>query len=186
MKLVIGLTGRMGSGKTSVSKYLSRKYGASEMRFSQILMDILDRLYLEHRRENLQKLGECVRKALGMDVIVNAFENDLRNENSDIIVVDGIRYKNEVDMLRRFRDNVLIFIDAPARLRYERCRKRGEKGESSINFKEFLMAEKRETERYIDEIGEVADYRIENIGTLEDLYQKVDEIMEKILKNEED
>ncbi|OYT40408.1 MAG: hypothetical protein B6U86_04020 [Candidatus Altiarchaeales archaeon ex4484_43] len=176
MKLVIGLAGRMGSGKTVVCNYLHERYGAKQMRFSQILMDILDRLYLPHEREYLQKLGHSLRTSLGEDVIVNAFEEDMKRGPSKIIAIDGIRYMNEVKMLRKFEENLLIFVDAPVDIRFRRCRARGEKGEGKTKFEEFLRAEERETERYIDEIGKIADYRIENTKSLKELYEEVDGI----------
>jgi dephospho-CoA kinase len=88
MQLVIGLVGRIGSGKTAVSEYLQEKYGAKEHRFSQILMDILDRLYLPHERAHLQNLGRSLRAELGEDVIVNAFRQDLERDISEILIVD--------------------------------------------------------------------------------------------------
>lgn len=182
MKLVIGLSGSIGSGKTTVSEHLQNNYGASKRGYSQILMDILDRLYLPHEREYLQKIGASLRDSLCEDVIVNAFQKDLEKDSSEIIVIDGIRYMNEVDMLRRFENNILLFIDAPVEMRYERCRRRGEKGEDRISFEEFLMAENRETERQIPEIKKVAEYVIENTGTLEELLKRVDEILEGRLR----
>lgn len=182
MKLLIGLAGSIGSGKTIISEHLHERYKASEKRFSQILMDILDRLYLTYERKNLQKLGACLRESLGEDVIVNAFQKDLEKDDSDIIVIDGIRYMNEVNMLRKFENNILLFIDAPSELRYKRCRKRGEKGENKIDFEEFLKAEKMETERYLPEIEKIADYRIKNNGTTEELFQRIDEILKGKLK----
>ena len=179
MKLIIGLAGRMGSGKTVVCNYLHGRYGAKQMRFSQILMDILDRLYLPHEREYLQKLGHSLRTSLGEDVIVNAFEKDMERVTSRVVAIDGIRYVNEVKMLRKFEDNLLIFVDAPVDIRFRRCRARGEEGEDKIEFEEFLRAEKRETERHIDEMEKMADYRIENTKSLKELYKKVD----RILKN---
>jgi len=80
MKLVIGLVGKNGSGKTTVSKRIQDNYGGKEHRFSQILMDILDRLYLPHERTYLQKLGKSLRAELGPDVIANAFKKDLEKE----------------------------------------------------------------------------------------------------------
>lgn len=180
MKLVIGLAGRIGSGKTSISKYIERKYGARQIKFSQILMDILDRLHVEKNRENLQKLGAGLRNVMGKDVIVNAFEKDLESLDADIIVIDGIRYMNEIEMLRRFENNILIFVDVPPEIRYERVRGREEKsGESSTSYEEFLKAEQRETERYIDRIRNESDYAIDNTDTLENFYDKVNEILKK-------
>ncbi|MEA3255864.1 MAG: AAA family ATPase [Candidatus Altiarchaeota archaeon] len=182
MKFVIGLAGTIGSGKTIVSEHIHKKYGAGQKRFSQILMDILDRLYLPHERSFLQKIGASLRESLGDDVIVNTFKRDLKRDDSGIIVIDGIRYTNEVDMLRKFRNNILLSIDAPPELRYERCRMRGEKGEDKISIEEFLKAEKRETERHIPDVAGVADYCIENTGSVEELLNKIDDILKNKLK----
>ena len=180
MKLVIGLVGEIGGGKTAVSNHLKEKYSASQHRFSQILMDVLDRLHLPHDRELLQNLGHSLRESLGDDVIVKAFEQDLKNETADIVIIDGIRYWNEVELLRKFEPNILIYVTAPAEARYERCKSRGEKGESSISFEEFTQNENRETERFVSEIGEKADHKLENTGTLEELLQKLDSIVSSI------
>lgn len=181
MKLVVGLAGKIGSGKTVVSDYLHLKYGADQMRFSCILMDILDRLHLPPEREYLQKIGHSLRTSLGEDVIVNAFSEDLKENKSRIIIVDGIRYMNEVEMLRKFENNLLLYIDAPVEIRYNRCVRRGEKGEGELSFQEFMRAEKRETERHLDEISKIADYSITNTKSIEDLYREIDRmITEKI------
>jgi len=180
MKLVIGLVGEIGGGKTAVSEHLKEKYSASQHRFSQILMDVLDRLHLPHDRELLQNLGHSLRESLGDDVIVKAFEQDLNREDSDVIIVDGIRYWNEVELLRKFKPSILIYVTAPAEARYERCKSRGEKGESSISFEEFTQNENRETERFVAEIGGKADHKLENTGTIEELLQKVDEIISSL------
>jgi dephospho-CoA kinase len=177
MKLVVGLVGRIGSGKTSVSEHLHLKYGASQYRFSQILVDILERLHLPPKREYLQTLGTVLREELDQNAIVYALEKDLEKDPADIIVIDGIRYENEVEMLRKFENNVMIFIDSPVKDRYKRCIMREK---SKMSFAEFLEIEMKETERYIDVIGRKAEYVIKNTGTLQELLEKVDKIMEEI------
>lgn len=179
MKLVIGLTGNIGAGKSVISDHLHEEYGAERFRFSQILMDVLDRLYLPRDRGNLQALGVVLRETLGGDVIVNAFRKDLEKSRSQVVVVDGIRYMNEVDMLRSFDSNVLLFIDAPARLRYERVVKRAEKGEGKISFEEFLKTEQMGTEKNLPKIKKAADYVIENNGSIDSLLKEVDAIVKK-------
>jgi len=179
MKLVIGLAGGIGSGKSIVSEHLQKKYNAVEHRFSKIFEDILDRLYLPHSRKYLQKLGKSLRKELGNDVIVNALKKDIEAGKAEIVVVDGIRYENEVEMLRSFKNNVFIFITAPPELRYGRCVARAERGEAEITYKQFLKNEAAETEKWIAKIEKKADYVIENTGTVEELLERVDNIMEK-------
>ncbi len=178
MKLVIGLTGMIGSGKTAVSRHIQDNYGGKEHRFSRILMDILDRLYLPHERTYLQKLGKSLRADLGPDVIANAFKKDIEKDRSSILLVDGIRYENEVEMLKGFENSFLVFVTAPPEVRYERCVTRGEKGEGKITYEQFLENEKAETEKQIETVGQKADYVIENSGPLDELSKKVDEMME--------
>jgi dephospho-CoA kinase len=177
MKLVIGLVGHIGSGKTAVSEYLQENYGAKEHRFSQILMDILDRLYLPHERAHLQNLGKSLRAELGEDVIVNAFKRDLEKDTSEMLIVDGIRYENEVNMLKE-KNGILLFVTASPQTRYERAVARGEKGEAKITYEQFLESERAETEKHIEMIKDGADYIIDSSGTLDELYRKVDGIIE--------
>ncbi|ODS36747.1 MAG: hypothetical protein A7316_02435 [Candidatus Altiarchaeales archaeon WOR_SM1_86-2] len=179
MKLVIGLVGRIGSGKGAVTEHLCSGYGASRHVISDILADVLDRLYLPRNRENLQALGKALRAELGSSVIVDALKKDIEGDNAGIIVVDGIRYVNEVEMLRCFDNNLLVSIDAPPEVRYERCKIRGQKNETNITFEEFLNSGKQETEKYIGETEKLADYRIDNSGSLKDLHEKVNEILSK-------
>ena len=179
MSQVLGLVGRIGSGKTTVSEYLQENYGVREHRFSQILMDILDRLNLPHERANLQNLGKSLRAGLGEDVIVNAFKRDMEKDTSEILIVDGIRYENEVELLKE-KNGVLLFVTATPEVRYERAVKRGEKGEATITFEQFLESERAETEKHIEAIKESADYIIDNSGTTDELYKKVDEIIEAL------
>lgn len=182
MKLVVGISGRIGSGKSVVSGYLQKRYGGSCHMFSQILMDILERLHLPQERLSLQKLGVALRSELGEDVLVKALKADLEEDTSEILIIDGIRYPNEVYMLRNFEKNILISVTAPGEVRYERVRLRGERGEQNVSFEEFKEADRRMTERFLDEIAEKADYVVENTGSLEDLYERVDEIMVRRLQ----
>ena len=179
MKLVIGLAGGIGSGKSMASEYLHSRYGAERLRFSQILADVLDRIHLPCDRKNLQTLGEILRKYFGPDVVVNAFEKDLEGINADIVVVDGLRYINEVAMLKSSENNVLIYIEAPQKTRYERSVRRAEKGEAGASFEDFLKAEQRETEKHLPEIKKAANAVIMNDGTPEGLFAKIDGILEE-------
>ena len=182
MALVIGLSGKIGSGKGTVAEYICEKYGAEQFLFSKILADILDRLYLPKTRVNLQKLGRILRSEFCKGVIVDAFEKDIKESKAKIKIVDGIRYVNEVVMLRKNKDNVLIYVKAPLEIRYERCLRRSEKGEDRVTFEEFRKADVRATESELGQIENRADYVVDNSGSIQDLKKKIDEIMVKMLK----
>jgi dephospho-CoA kinase len=173
MKLLVGLAGRIGAGKGTVAEYLADGHGAEGRRFSDILVDLLKMLYLNPDRAALQKMGASLRDQFGEDVLVNAFKRYLEEATSEIVVVDGVRYPNEVEMLKGFENSLLIFITAPEKLRFERVKKRGEKGEGEISFEEFQRSEEQETERYLDLVLEKADHIVDNSGSLEELHKKI-------------
>ena len=177
MKLVIGLSGKMGSGKTVVSDHLLDRYGAKQLRFSKILMDISERLHLPIKRKTLQKLGHGLRTSIGEDVLVNAFKEDIRDEKADLVVIDGVRYPNEVDMIHEFDNHLILYIDAPQKMRYERCVKRGEKGEAKISFEEFKVAESQATEAHLDELKLLVDNVLENTGSIDELNKRIDDLL---------
>ncbi|HRH32704.1 MAG TPA: hypothetical protein PK720_00950 [bacterium] len=52
-KIIIGIVGEMGSGKSTVSKIIQDEYGASKYKFSDILREILELLHLPLSRLNL-------------------------------------------------------------------------------------------------------------------------------------
>jgi dephospho-CoA kinase len=177
MKLVVGVAGRIGSGKSEISSYLSKNYGAGHHRFSQILEDILTRLHMPPDREALQRLGAALRSSISPDVLVNAFKADIEGAAEDIVVVDGIRYLNEVEMLREFNKSILIYTSVPREIRYERIQKRGERGENHLTLEEFMEAENRETEKHLDEVNAVADIILDNSGSKMEFHKKIDEII---------
>jgi len=168
--------GEIASGKSIVARHLIEKREASYYRFSDVLRDILERLHLPNTRENLQSLGVALREPFGKDILANALKGDIGGDPADIIILDGIRYADEFDMIKDMGGRI-IYVTAPAQTRFERVLKRGTRGEDSITLEEFLGNEAKPTEIGIKELGDDADHIIENTGTMEELLARVDEIL---------
>jgi dephospho-CoA kinase len=64
--------------------------------------------------------------------------------------------------------------------RWERIYNRGEKSDDAVSFEKFQEMEQAEIEVQIPKIGEKADFRVENTGSKEDLFAKVDSIIFKL------
>jgi dephospho-CoA kinase len=173
---IFGLIGGIASGKTVVADYIVKRKKAGYYRFSDVLRDILLRLHQPNTRENLQNLGVALRKAYGDGILAKTLREDILKDKSEFIVVDGIRYQDEFDMIKEL-GGVTVYVTAPGEVRYERVKGRGTRGEANINLNDFIECEKRETERLIDSIGAKADHRIENTGTLAELKKKTDELL---------
>ena len=113
-KIVIGIAGNIGAGKGTVTEYLKEKYQAKQMRYSKILADILERLYLEYNRDNLDTIAEGLRNMFGEDILSRVLEQDIQEQDVELVVFDGIRKKEELDYFKEKSDNfVFVFVDAP-------------------------------------------------------------------------
>ena len=186
MKLVVGLVGEKGGGKgkfTELIKELAKATTIKSVRFSDVLNDILKIISIAPSRENLQKLVLNLKNAYGPDILTNAVYNRVLNEKSDIVILDGIRWLTDEQMLRKFPNNVLVYITADAKIRYERTKIRGEKaGENEASFEQFQKEEQVETEIFIPQIGSRADVVIHNNGTMEGFENQVRNFNERYIK----
>lgn len=95
---IIGLVGPIRAGKTTVTKYLADEYGYIIASNSEILKTILIDMGIEHTRDNLGMLGNSIFSIFGNDLIARYRVENLQRGR---IVVDGIRYTEE---LSRYRD----------------------------------------------------------------------------------
>ncbi|NTV41269.1 MAG: AAA family ATPase [Candidatus Moranbacteria bacterium] len=177
-KLILGIAGEMGSGKGTVATHFVNEKGGSAHRFSTILRDILDRVYLDQSRENFQVLSMILRKNFGEDIMAKSMYHDVKNDNHDIVVVDGVRRMADIAYLREIPHFKLVYIDADIRTRYERIVKRGEKTDDfSKTFEEFKLEHDADSELQIRDLKNYADYVLNNDGTFVDLYKQLDQII---------
>lgn len=185
--IVIGLVGEKRGGKETFYKLLKEKLPLKrivQVRFSDIIGDILDILGMPKTRENMQKLPTGINKAFDDNAtITKAMKNRVQNIQTDIIVLDGIRLSADKDLLREFRNNILIYVTASPEIRYQRALAiAGKVGENSISFEEFLKQDNAEIERQIPKIGLTADYILLNEETLEDYRWHIDAIYKLFIK----
>ncbi len=175
---IIGLTGPIASGKGTVAGYLEKEYQAQNFKFSKILRDVLDRLYLEQNRDNLIKMSIILRENFGQDILAKIIAADVKGVDSEIIVIDGIRRPADIKYLKDIVGFKLIGVTADAKIRYERLKKRSEnKDDQSKSWEQFLEDQKQETEVYISELLKDADIIIDNSKSLEELYKQIDNLI---------
>ncbi len=180
-RFIIGLVGRQGSGKGTAAKILHEHFGAELFRFSSILSDVLTRLSLENSRDNLIKMSESLRKNFGEDILAYAIEADATSSQADIVVVDGIRRIEDIVALEPLPQFKLIEISAPAKVRYERMKGRGEKtGESDMSWENFAEQEQASTEITIPVVAARAWKAINNDDTAQELTKKIAAAMQEL------
>ncbi len=183
--IVFGLTGKNASGKGTVAEILKKK-NFTYHSLSDSLRDELKSLRKEETRENLIDIGNELREKGGPGVLADKLMPKLNSENNHI--VDSIRNPLEVISLRKetlLRRFFLISVDANSRLRYDRLCSRGRIGDTD-SWEKFIEQEKKEennddpNKQQLSRTMEMADYSIDNSGTLEELEAQVNRIISSL------
>jgi len=173
--LLIGLVGEKGSGKDTFSKYLTEisDKQIAHIRFSDLLKETLKLWDLPITRANLQKLAQLL-EDFGSGTVAHGLEKQIQKTEAEIIILDGIRWMPDIELLKKFPNHKLVYITANPKFRFERLKSRGEKvGESEMSYEQFLEEEKAPNELLIAEIGSKADIKIENNSTIEEFDKKI-------------
>ncbi len=178
--MIIGLTGRIASGKGSAVKFFSEK-NFKNVTISDLIKQELIKRGIPVTRENLQDIGDEVRREEGAGAWVKRI-----NFSEKDLIVDGLRNPGEVEELKKHRNFSLISIDCPQEVRYKRIVSRGMERDK-MSFEDFVKKDNREimekesTKMQLEECMNLADFNIENIGTMQEFYEKLEEIYGKIL-----
>jgi len=182
-KLILGFTGEMVSGKGTAAKYVCEKYGSNSHRFSTILRDILNRVYLEHSRENMQKLSSALRSTFGEDVMAKSISLDVQNDEGEIVVIDGIRRSPDIKYLQDLPNFKLVYIDADIEIKHKRLLERNENPDDATKtLEQFKEDHKGEAETQIRGLKEHSQYIVDNNGSLDDFYVQIDKIIQENIK----
>ncbi|MFA6194733.1 MAG: AAA family ATPase [Patescibacteria group bacterium] len=183
-KIILGFSGLMVSGKDTCKTYVMEKYGASGHRYSTMLRDILNRLYLPITRENMQDLSLDLRTRFGSDTLARVIAEDVKNDNNEIIIVEGIRRLPDIVSLKDLPNFYLISLNVDLPVRYQRLTNRRENADDATKtFEEFVTDNGREAEQDIPTVMAKAKYQLNNNGTKEELYAQIDKIIADIKKS---
>ena len=173
---LIGLTGTNGAGKGEVANFLKKK-GYAYYSLSDLVRQELNKEGKELNRNNLIKMGNKLREKFGADILARLVVKKIRGK----AVIDSIRNPKEVEYLRQQKNFIMVAVDAPAALRFERVKKRGRQ-ESVSTLQEFIQKEAEEMTnnqkgQQLQNCMKMADIKIENVGSLENLHQKLEKLV---------
>lgn len=172
---IIGLVGPIRAGKTTVNKYLVERYGYTSASNSDVLRAILDGMGIAQNRANLGALGDSIFKVLGNDIIAK-FRLD--NLHLGRIVVDGIRYPEEIKRYSEVKSFKLLAVTADSDLRYERAvRESKEFKDVGISRNAFDSLVQSRSELAVPDLILRAHKVISNDCDFESLKQKIDQTL---------
>lgn len=174
MQKIYLITWPNGSGKGTVAEYIHNRYGAIIYRFSNPLYHILSELWVVTTRENLAILSKSLRTNFGEDILGRWVLDFIQKNTENLIVLEWIRRVETMQSFSQLIDTI-VWIDADDDIRYSRISLRQEKnGEYWLSREEFDRQELLETEKTLAPFKSIAHILIENNGTKEELYSKID------------
>lgn len=174
----VGLTGPNASGKGEVAAWLERRHGYRCRSLSDVIREEARRRGQEPVRAVLIALGTELRETLGPAALAELILPQLEPP----ALVDSIRNPAEVEVLRRLPGFVLLAVEAPVQVRFERCVDRARPGDPAT-LDEFRSREAQENTsnpaaQQLAATAALADAVVRNEGSLEELGAEVEGILE--------
>jgi dephospho-CoA kinase len=137
---------------------------------------------LEATRENLGKLMLELREKNGPGAIAELVQPQIESSVSDVILIDGVRSNDEIQVLRKFGTVKLLAIHASTNTRFDFLQKRG-RTDDPQTIEHFEERDNRELGVGISNSIALSDYAISNIGlTKDELIESTFKIIQSWIK----
>ena len=167
--------GKIGSGKSTVSRYLSEKYGFQHLSYSALLKEMIQLIKGEQfkpTRTELQDFGSLLTDLIGHQGLTYILLRGMVCEN---IVIDGIRYyEGHLFLSSNYKNKYhLIYREVPIEKRFSLYNNRVNPDEK-ISFDEFKRVNLNKSEENIDQLKTYAHKLIPFIPDQELLNREID------------
>lgn len=180
--VIIGITGTLGAGKGTVAAYLVSK-GFVSFSVREFLIEEIERRGMPVNRDSMVVVANELRHAHGASYILDTLFQRAQNSGKNA-VIESVRTVGEVQSLRQ-KGMYLLAVDANPRVRYGRVQLR-KSVTDDVSFEKFMADEERESEgddpskQNLKHAVALADFTLNNDGTVDDLHERVDYVLEKI------
>ncbi|MFH1012357.1 MAG: dephospho-CoA kinase [Candidatus Peregrinibacteria bacterium] len=187
--MIIGLTGPMASGKSTVVETL-KGMGYKLITLSDMVREEARKQGVPEERENLMAIGQDLRKKFGAGVLGKRALEKIKASGEEKWVVDGIRNPAEVMELRQHPDFVLIANTAPEDMIIARIlsRKRADDTLDKTAIRHKLRREMGEGEpmdgQQVAKCIAMADYTFENVMPFDEVSRAFKKLYDKIAQEQ--
>jgi dephospho-CoA kinase len=173
MLYAIAFSGKIGSGKSSISQLMAKNFNFQRVSFGDYVRKIATERNIEHSRFNLQNLGESL-----MSENPNQFCRNVLNQVSAAsdkpLIIDGIRHKISLDEIKTIIYPNKIFhihIEVREEVRLERIIQR-----QDVNPNEIEMIDAHPSEKQVTLLfSEIADLVINSENDIEQNLEIIEE-----------
>lgn len=177
---VIAICGLPGSGKTTAIEAIEDLGIIVTM--GDVVREEVKNRNLEPSGNNIGKIAKELREKNGPAIIAEKCVELIKRKNEKIIFIDGVRSISEVTVFRKYWTFpiIAIIVDEEKRFKHLFERNRSDDPKTLEDLKE---RDKREIEFGLDKVLEIAEYRIYNNSSIEDLKKITRKIVLEIIQN---
>ena len=171
-----------GSGKSTIVSAL-KAMGLEALNLGDGVRAEAKRCNLEPSGDNLGKLMLELREKNGPGAIAELLTEPIKNSQSEVIIIDGVRSTAEIEVLKNVGSVKLLSIEASADTRYKFLSARGRSDDPKTREK-FEERDNREIGVGLGESIAIADETISNNNiTLDELIELAHKVIEKWIDN---
>jgi|SRR3989344_1303094 len=181
MPIIIGITGMNGSGKDSVAEILKTGYDFEHYSAREMISNEMMRLAASAKnRDDMREGANMLAVQLGPDFLIKQLLAETEKKQSDS-VFESVRRTAEIQAIWGAGGKIIAVL-ASREVRFRRLKARGGKFDD-ITFDQFVDQENKELDstdpnrQSIVRCVAMANFRVENEGAIENLYDQINTIM---------
>jgi len=178
-KTIIAIAAMPGAGKAMASE-LARDRGMPVFLCGDVVREEASRRRLSPTPENLGGLMLKMREEEGPDVMAKRLIPKINDARSNVVVVEGLRGLEELELLRKHFKVRLLAIHSPPDQRFQRLLRRRRSDDPKTS-EEFHQRDQRELAVGVGSVMVLADNLIVNDSTIEAFKLKLNRFYEEVL-----
>jgi len=155
-----------GAGKTTIAEGLKPK-GYDIINMGNVVREEATKRNLELTSSNLGKLMLELREKNGSGAVAELIKLQIESSTASVILIDGVRSNDEIQVLRKFGNVKLLAIHASTDTRFNFLQKRGRLDDPQTK-DHFEERDNRELGVGISNPIALSDYAISNIDLTKD------------------
>ena len=180
-KLIVCLTGMPGAGKSTIAQGLQLK-GYETINMGDAVRAEAKKRNLESTRENLGDLMLELREKNGPGAIAELVKPQIESSTSDVILIDGVRSNDEIQVLKKYGTVKLLAVHASTDTRFDFLQKRGRTDDPQTK-QHFEERDDRELKVGVSNSIALSDNAVSNVGiSREELTEQTFKIIQKWLE----